>query len=100
MRYKIFSNSHTIFQAGLLKKIDYDLQKTWFCLICQVAQNSTKTDFRVPKMPPIKRCISMCGTPMQADLDPTNWCGVRQGQNGLNLASEDKCDLKKVVLRH
>ena len=98
VRFKIFSNSYTNFQAGLLKKIDFGLQKVWFCLICWVdqnSQNSTKTDFRVPKMPPIKRCISMCRTPMQADLDPTNWWGVRQGQNGLNLASEDKCDLKK-----
>ena len=84
------------FMANAILNFHFDfLHPSLICWVDQNSQNSTKTDFRVPKMPPIKRCISMCGTPMQADLDPTNWWGVRQGQNGLNLASEDKCDLKK-----
>ena len=82
--------------ANAILNFHFDfLHPSLICWVDQNSQNSTKTDFRVPKMPPIKRCISMCRTPMQADLDPTNWWGVRQGQNGLNLASEDKCDLKK-----
>ena len=64
VRFKIFSNSYTNFQAGLLKKIDFGLQKVWFCLICWVdqnSQNSTKTDFlgclKCPQLKDVFLCV-------------------------------------------
>ena len=72
-------------------------------------QNTPKSDFRGPKIPPEVRvrhetCSTICGTPVQAILDQKSLTrlaeGVREGlkyglecassndRNGLNLASE------------
>ena len=57
-------------------------------------QNTPKSDFRGPKIPPEVRvqqetCSTICGTPVQAILDQKNLTGsaggAREGQNMAHL---------------